>query len=457
MPKPVISPTQAILILLKQNKDNDELSSKLKHWLLEGIPKKDHHEFTLLTQGPVLSHFEVTTDQNSINSDPVKRYFETHLAYRTLERHLSEISVQELEEHYQALQPLKPQDSDYPEDYRFIAFVTLINDQIDRILEGQAPEVDITKLFAAGLREHLDEYHQAISSVKQGKLFPHLSQEQRDKILLIVKCAETGVAAAMMRNQFASDKVHPLRLDIYDEGVFSTQERGKITKPEQETTRSQHEGLLWGHHPLMADDVAMATAPKDTVKASDKSTFKDSAWVRSNFELLTHPFSNSISGTMLTQLRALATLQHENQTDHSILSSKEKFNSFLTLFVAARLFGGGGHSLREYTEPLKIPQVVAEFPKLLSAEHPMTISSMFHDDHGAFDKALDEAIQYNTALLARQTFREELTRSKATDVTSSTSELNLTQGYKSQLRITPSPSPLQEEDGYLVPVAAPKQ
>ena len=68
--------------------------------------------------------------------------------------------------------------------------------------------------------------------------------------------------------------------------------------------------------PLPQDDIARAEAAIGYLKPSDQAIYNENAaWVQGNFERLVHPFSNSISGTMLCQLRSLARLHADHQQD----------------------------------------------------------------------------------------------------------------------------------------------
>ncbi|HHF7365835.1 TPA: hypothetical protein ACPSKY_000936 [Legionella bozemanae] len=102
----------------------------------------------------------------------------------------------------------------------------------------------------------------------------------------------------------ASQGPHLLPLDIYGEGIYL--ERGKATKENQSKTTTSALGLLQSSDPVPLDDPARMTQIQEFLKPSEQSTYDPNAqWVKDNFSRLVHPFSNSISGTMLCQIRAL--------------------------------------------------------------------------------------------------------------------------------------------------------
>ena len=49
-----------------------------------------------LLQEPILQAYDIVIDELSINSNPSRRYFETHLAYRSLQHQLNLLSESEL-------------------------------------------------------------------------------------------------------------------------------------------------------------------------------------------------------------------------------------------------------------------------------------------------------------------------------------------------------------------------
>lgn len=236
--------------------------------------------------------------------------------------------------------------------------------------------------------------------------------QQRDKIKLIVQIAFLGVISAWNRQD--------LPLNIYHHGIFANENRGKVPKvdPErrkdnkQSSTRNSALGLLRGENPIPRDDIAFAMtgdAPS-YLKPSDQAAFDEEAqWVQSNYELLVHPFSNAISGTMLCQLRNLVDLR--NKGWGIFTSSREEFNQFSRLFTVVMLYGSGGHSLLEFIAPLDVQEVKDEFPALLISDKPITLESMFYtENQNAFNAALNETIHYNKEILKRREMLQEIDR-----------------------------------------------
>ena len=236
------------------------------------------------------------------------------------------------------------------------------------------------------------EYSTYIHKIKSTQLFSDFTQEQRDKIYLLVSSAFLGVMNAQFNAQ--------LPLNIYGTGLYSEQERGKQLLQEQQTTRNQHMGLMKGHMHLPLDDVARQDSAPPFVRPSDQAAFiKGAGWVNLNFSKMVHPFSNSISGTMLCQLRNLAQFKQDGK---DIFNSKDKIEKFAQLLISSRLYGSGGHTLFEFGFPLELEQIQHEF-KSIPNFNEINLDSMFHQhNESALNAALEKTQVYNQAILKRE-------------------------------------------------------
>lgn len=377
MLKTIISPAQALLLLIKNTKDNPEKLEKYKKWYLSGIStSSEHEEFSRLCNDAFFEKYQVNFSPKIINDDPTRRYFETHLAYRTLEYNLNVINQKTLQDHVDGL-------------WKMVKSRPIANlNHIQEILGGKFEKNDIN-LYK--------EYAVYIQRLDNGKIFSHFSKEERLKIKLIAQASFLGVISA---------QVNDLPIDIYGQGIYSEIHKGKIMVKEQETTRSGHMGLMKGYMPLTADDIALSEETP-LLKPSDQATYRVGAlWVDQNFQKLVHPFSNSISGTMLCQLRNLAKIRRVTP-NHLLTSSNKMLNSFGQLFISTMLFGSGGHTLNEYSSPLSLPSVKKEFRELMTP--PISLETMFYEHNKkAFNLALEETLDYNQHILSQHAIREKL-------------------------------------------------
>ena len=285
--KIVISPGQALLLLIDHYKDNERKANELKLLYLSGaINPRATEEIKTCLNDPFLSSWEIAFTPKIIDADPTRRYFETHLAHATLAYGLQDKDVkkEDLEKHIEALSNMIGSD-------------TLRS--VQHVLNGQY--VNASPLMHK-------EYADYISKINAGTIFQTFSANDRDVIALLVKSSFLGVVNAQVNKS--------LPLDLYGKGIYSDEKKGKQLHPDQVTTRSQHLGIMKGHMPLPQDDIARAEAAIGYLKPSDQAIYNENAaWVQGNFERLVHPFSNSISGTMLCQLRSLARLHADHQQD----------------------------------------------------------------------------------------------------------------------------------------------
>lgn len=190
-------------------------------------------------------------------------------------------------------------------------------------------------------------------------------------------------------------------------------DRGRVFRVnEQRTTRNQSFGLLKGYMPLSTDDIAFSDTPFSHIKSADYSTFNpDSAVVQACFQQLVHPFSNSISGCFLMQLRVLAQLHND---ESSIFTENiEAFAQLLRLTISSSLYYSGGHSLYEYAAVLALPEVY-EFFKYMPKFSELDLERIFYQDNeAAFDEALQATLQYNARLIKKSVLHRDLCASRS--------------------------------------------
>lgn len=401
MAKKIISPGQAVLLLIAHYQKQPSNAADVKiltSLYLNGIrdPKENSlYEQYLASNKKLLQPYVIKKAPDVINNDPTRRYFETHLAYEILVHDLNEVKTKNLVNHVVKLEKLL--NTHDPERY-YKCF---------SVLEGKTEPSD-SNLFK--------EYADYMVRLKKGELFKELNADQKLIVELFIRASFLAVNCAQST---AINKVSPLPLDIYGSGFYAEDARGKELLPttSQEnpnhagTVRSKHFGLMKGHMPLPSDDIAMAESIIPFLKGSDQSRFVfGKLWPALNFSRLMHPFSNSISGSVLCQLRILA-LFNQQKSDQ-FTQSHQAFQSFFKLYIATILFYNGGHSLFEFTTPLMLPAVRKEFSKNNINFDALSIENIFSSDPVPLKNALAKAIDYNDHYLLKQSLNQEITTFK---------------------------------------------
>ena len=208
-------------------------------------------------------------------------------------------------------------------------------------------------------------------------------------------------------------------------------------KQDQESTRNPALGLLKGHMPVSQTDIARSDITPPFLKPSDQAAFdKQAEWVESNFDQQVHPYSNSISGTVLGAIRNNAYFHRHGA--HDLIETSEKMNVFFKLFISARLFISGGHSLNEYTAPFALPEVQHYFQNQgVQDFNTINLESMFYSgNETAFDAALQDTIIYNKQILQRQNMKAEIELTAQSKIPSKATLDKLNQDVENQKKDT---------------------
>ena len=182
--KIIIMPSQAVLLLIEKYSKQDDIEKVLqlkRLYLLGAVTKKEVQTLRILFQDEALSEYAVSFAYDAINSDPTRRYFETHLAHRTLIHGLQDVDQQDLDAHVKELKGLLE-----PNMLRLNAPAN-INEKIQQILAGSSDEKD-ELLFK--------EYADYLFRIKHHQLFDNLTDEERVKLILLVQSSFLGVMAA---------------------------------------------------------------------------------------------------------------------------------------------------------------------------------------------------------------------------------------------------------------------
>ena len=366
----IISPGQGLLLLMDYYESNRPRYNQLvKYYLLGPSDLVEYNRIINELYHPILNDYTIDFSPHTITDDPTRRYFETHLAYWTLINGLDEFDSRELVMHNRTLEDLI-EDSDLSLDW----------------IKSNVPEE--YSLFFQGLADH--------------SFIPDLTMNQRDKLSELVQSVILGLAVAS-----SYDEILPI--NIYSLDFFEEEQRGReyrIDKSGDHTKYiyrilTQNWGLLKSLTPLGRDDIALSEKKINYLKPSDMSIFKeDAAWVHYNFNRLVHPFSNSISGTMLVQLRVLAGIKQHGLKDPLLLKI-DSLSSYFKLMTSAMILHSGGHSYFEFLTPIMLDPVRKEFRDLPGFKLLNMESMLYTGNEPAVENAILESRAYNRITLLR--------------------------------------------------------
>lgn len=387
----IISPGQGLLLLMDHYADDPVRYEQLKKYYLLG-PRHilEHQRIVHALQDQILDAYTVEYSPHTITDDPTRRYFETHLAYWSLKYGLDQFDVRALMMHNRNLEGLI-EDGD---------------ERLDTV-RSSYPEEFI--LFFQGLADH--------------SFMPDLTISQRDKLTHLVQSVILGLAVASIYND-------SLPLDLYGEDFFEEKQRGRkyrVDKSGDSKKRlyridTQNWGLLKSVTPLARDDIAFSDKRISYLKPSDVSFFKENAaWVKYNFNRLVHPFSNSISGTMLVQLRVLAGIKQFHLFDPLLLKI-DSLSSYFKLMTSAMILHSGGHSYFEFLTPITLDAVLDEFRDVPGFEQLNMESMLYTGNELAVEKAIVESRTYNQMTLRRGQLMSTIKTSSVANTSTDRSE-----------------------------------
>ena len=202
----IITPGQGLLLLIKHYRDDPIKLRALKSLYINGANNGEHciELCDALLQDPVLKAHDIVIDELSINSDPTRRYFETHLAYHTLKNQLGLLSEDALNLLYLSAFGLFYQK--IPPEKLCI---------VQQVVKGQLVRPTFHK------RENY-QYHFYIQRILEGSIFSEFSQIERDKILHLVRLLYVALVNGWQKTD--------MPIDIYDTERFSSRARGRIKR-----------------------------------------------------------------------------------------------------------------------------------------------------------------------------------------------------------------------------------
>lgn len=339
---------------------------------------------------------EISVSPEVIDKDPSRRYFETHLAFHVMETEIKKMDLEQIKAHYEGMLHLI--DSYDPSLSSSLQFA------MDRRLD---PPWGIADIKAIGADVY--EYFCVIGEAQK-----KMDGDDFEKTKYLIAATLLGVVA----NCISAKKLkeHPegvegLPMDLYGTGYFSSEKRGRASRP--------------GPHFFSTTGIVKSSAPVpyygDAVRYEDEKKpfdFKSTEnnqfvlgktaknWSDEHFAQLFHPFVNTISGTMLCQIRA-----SKKQLDDKALpfDTLESFSNYIKCLVSSMLYFAGGHSHYEFTYPLTMPEVIESYSEMPGFAEEMTLAHLFYESNPeAFHRALESAQTYNMQIINRGLMLAEL-------------------------------------------------
>jgi len=322
--------------------------------------------------------YKVSTEYRIIDEDASRRYFETHLAYETLKHHLKNLNMAQLEQYYQSM----------------IA-------NIPNFMIANYEEM----LYGITLSDEGTEFCDAITKIKSNDYYKGFDVNDRKKMELLIKaCVMSRLLSSFQ--DFAND---PLKINIYGKGYYSQSQRGRMQKFAQDDVASKYLGLMRSYMPVPRADIAFdpTDSTSSYVRIADTNIFDEKAsWIKEHFDELLHPYSSSISGLMLLQLRAISFLNDNKRLEYK---TAKELGDFLRLFSSLLLYNSGGHSFHEFFAVLKLKEVKKEFNFMNDFETINLNHLLYENNKQAFNIALKDSIKYNNHILAKNKIHESIT------------------------------------------------
>lgn len=426
--KPIISPMQALLIVIEHvlceekktassptgvtffsqehsftpitvNSNNmikDDLSPLDSDALISlcvlGVQsEKDKATMMGLFKHQLLSDYVVSMEFDVINNDPVRRFFETTLAEKSLKYGLKQLSMDDLNTHLEILNHLLvafDQNFAIPGCLKYAMDTQLGDDffELGKALNKQTLSADNSQIISFSL-------------------------EDWDKMGLLWWI--------WVYSYILSGYEQQLPIPIYNQGFFKEEHRSRSCRySEKEPLFSNNVGIFKSTMPTPAYSTMRTKKITKGLVLSDYRRYEPGAWYDYNAKFLVHPFCNSISGSMLVQLRILALIKKYINLfkNHPFLTNKtangfalkSKLAAYFRIFSALLLYGCGGHSWFEFLTPIMLAEVREEFSDIPEFDKLDMGYVLFHNNHEAIRQAIDESIQYNKQILQRKKVYNEI-------------------------------------------------
>jgi hypothetical protein len=400
---------QALTLLMKKYRNSTK--HQLRYDTIESLylsgtrDENDLGVLDALLDDEVLAGYTVNSSKHAINNDPVRRYFESHLCHETLNASLDSLDSTLLEKHLASVIALFQKE-----------------DQVvmQHILHEESP-VSTTALDETTSTIYTESVRtlsraDSCQSFKPAESAGRKSPEERldirkNKMKLIMQSMYASMHAL---ERLAPEKEAGLSNLYYKpNSLYSARHRGRKGRRDPSTGQLQSVqadkmGIMRSFMPLATDDALRAESPSNHTRAADVFSDKRGLSHIPNVMFFTKvtPFVGSISGTMLVNLSVMSRLLRDDQLVYQ--NNESQLNLFFTLSMAYFLHHTGGHSLDEYFMVLDLPEAQEELQTLVGFSS-LSLDKLFkHDNRTAFDKAVEQTIAYNDAILTKRTLHTEL-------------------------------------------------
>lgn len=382
-----LSLSQALLILIEKYDNDLEKRKRLEKLYLSGIcSQADERYITYILNDSALAEFNVACDFVTINNDPTRRYFETHLAFHSMRLHGSILNETDIEDYFNHIYGLIPVE---------------LRQTIDKVLNGSTHE-SLGNLIPETFAEYPIAFNRIQASDYFSNIeFKEINQSAKKKFLLLLKCSLCAVVVAHHRKE-------DFPLVIYDQGFFIPKNRGRIAKKQQGLVTSNFYGILKAQTAIPIDDIVYREEPFSYLRPADKSYFvTDAAWTKENEQFRVHPSVTAISGSILTQLRCCKYFLDKQQFP---FNNSEKFKIFLRSYISTLMFHLGGHTLFEYVRVLKIEEIQSAFQAIEDFD-TLDLDKLYYSDeiNSSFQIALSETIKFNKNWLTKKRLHLQIT------------------------------------------------
>ena len=376
---------QALTLLAQKYRNNRTMLSMIASIYLSGVTsQQDSQKLIYLLKDKHLQDYKVMLTRHHINNDPVRRYFESHLAHETLAMSLDDLNLNSMNYHYEEV----------CNEIKTYHLWQKYNSMLDPPEEG-------AHCFNIRM-ENLEGMRILKKSTSYESLSPtQIENKQESDVILtlrktkMLEFAKISYASWFLANMRGADL--PLNLYDPDTGHYSDLDRGRKSKRGQ-TVQSQTLGIMRSYMPLPQDDVLLSNEPARYVRPADASTYiRGAKQAELSFQTLVTPFCNSISGTLLCQLQVMAEIANNELFVYK--DEEEQLKLYFKSYISYMLLHSGGHTLDEYVRVFWLPEIQEKFYDVVGFSM-LTLDGLFRTENdAAFTKALDETIIYNQQIL----------------------------------------------------------
>ena len=403
-----ITEGSALLLILshlsKNRIQNQVTIEKLKKLYIIGIENPEDFNFwkQIKTEyAAILEGYTIDSSMNATFSDPIRRYFESHLSLEILNK--SEMKETDFLASYLLFLNRYLRDTPTPEE--------------KQILNGVVKSAEYT--YDALMKANPTSFPY-LGNPEFGGWINELKNSPKDSLWAIPKAKLWSNIIATIYFSILKAREHDDKKQnilpfsaVYNNNSLFTTERGRVGKDMEELkTQTQNWGLLKTNHPIPPNDPLKREDNFPYHKPSDNSNWTETTFTKAILATKFHTFSNGISGFVLIQCKFLAAFINQQIEENKPLPDAEELKNFYTLVFAGVLLNGGGHSLYEFFAVFKIDEVKEFFKEKWKVDVSALFSfenTLYHSDHQtAIAAAIEKTIDYQNSLLNRQKVMDQL-------------------------------------------------